>query len=72
MGTALFKATAGLSIAGAGTILRPADMHFVAERPYLPPGTLRQALAPTGREAEPLDQRISELLSALNIEAAVA
>jgi putative ATP-binding cassette transporter len=72
MGTALFKATAGLSIAGAGTILRPADMHFVAERPYLSPGTLRQALAPAGREAEPLDQRISELLNALNVEAAVA
>jgi vitamin B12/bleomycin/antimicrobial peptide transport system ATP-binding/permease protein len=72
MGTALFKATAGLSISGAGTILRPADMHFVAERPYLPPGTLRQALAPAGRKAEPLDQRIYELLSALNLEAAVA
>jgi vitamin B12/bleomycin/antimicrobial peptide transport system ATP-binding/permease protein len=71
IGTALFKATAGLSIAGVGRIVRPADMQFLAERPYLPPGTLRQALAP-GREAEPLDERISELLRALKVEEAVA
>ena len=70
-GSALFKATAGLSIAGAGRILRPADMHFLAERPYLPPGTLRQALA-AGPEGGPLDERISELLRALKVEAAVS
>ena len=71
-GTALFKATAGVSIAGTGRILRPADMHFLAERPYLMPGSLRQALAPPGREGEATDERISELLCALNVEAAVA
>ncbi len=70
-GSALFKATAGLSIAGAGRILRPADMHFLAERPYLPPGTLRQALA-AGPEGGPLDERISELLRVLKVEAAVS
>jgi vitamin B12/bleomycin/antimicrobial peptide transport system ATP-binding/permease protein len=71
-GSALFKATAGLWIAGTGRILRPADMHFLAERPYLPPGTLRQALTAAGQEGEPLDERISELLRELKVEAAVS
>jgi vitamin B12/bleomycin/antimicrobial peptide transport system ATP-binding/permease protein len=71
-GAALFKATAGLSIAGAGRILRPADMQFLGERPYLPPGTLRRALATAGREDEHLDERISELLRALKVEVVVA
>ncbi len=71
VGTALFRATAGLSVPGAGRILRPPDTQFLAERPYLPPGTLRQALAPTGGEGEPSDERIFELLGALKVEAAV-
>jgi putative ATP-binding cassette transporter len=43
---ALFKATAGLTASGQGRIIRPsADrMHFLAERPYVPPGTLREVL----------------------------
>src|SRR5919198_401780 len=38
----LFRATAGLSTAGAGRIIRPGadDILFLAQRPYLPPGTL--------------------------------
>ncbi len=71
-GAALFKATAGLSIAGAGRILRPADMQFLAERPYLPPGTLRKALALEGRAADPLDEWILELLRALKLEVVVS
>jgi vitamin B12/bleomycin/antimicrobial peptide transport system ATP-binding/permease protein len=71
-GTTLFKATAGLSVAGAGRILRPAEMQFLGERPYLPPGTLRRALATTGHEGELLNEQITELLRALKVEAAVA
>ncbi|MBV8439709.1 MAG: ABC transporter ATP-binding protein/permease, partial [Hyphomicrobiales bacterium] len=55
-----------------GRILRPDDMQFIGERPYLPPGTLRRALTTAGREGDPLDERISELLRALKIEEAVA
>lgn len=45
-GIALFKATAGIPIAGHGRIIRPAasDIVFLQERPYMPPGTLRQSL----------------------------
>ena len=42
----LFRATAGLWPSGKGRIIRPAatDIYFLAERPYLPPGTLREVL----------------------------
>ena len=45
---ALFRATAGLWTSGAGRIICPgADgMLWLAERPYLPPGTLREIRAP--------------------------
>ena len=42
--TALFRATAGIPTPGTGRIIRPAsdDILFLQQRPYLPPGTLRQ------------------------------
>jgi len=66
----LFRATAGLSTAGAGRIIRPgADgMLFLAQRPYLPPGTLRQVLEPAGHAGEISDDRIFGLLRELNLE----
>ncbi len=69
-GVALFRATAGVSTAGTGRIVRPgADgIHFLAQRPYLPPGTLRQILVPAAREGEISDDRILELLRELNLE----
>jgi putative ATP-binding cassette transporter len=67
---ALFRATAGLWDAGEGRIVRPpADaILFLTERPYLPPGTLRQALVRTGREEAIDDASILEVLRALGVE----
>jgi vitamin B12/bleomycin/antimicrobial peptide transport system ATP-binding/permease protein len=59
-GIALFRATAGLSPSGSGRIVRPdADrMGFLPQRPYLPPGTLRQVLDGAGHADEPSDDRL--------------
>jgi len=66
---ALFRATAGLWDTGEGRIVRPPadDILFLTERPYLPPGTLRQALVPTGREQELAEARILEVLHELGV-----
>jgi vitamin B12/bleomycin/antimicrobial peptide transport system ATP-binding/permease protein len=68
---ALFKATAGLAASGQGRIIRPsADrMHFLAERPYLPPGTLREVLVRTMLDSEISNDRLLALLKELNLEA---
>jgi putative ATP-binding cassette transporter len=70
---ALFKATAGLAASGQGRIIRPsADrMHFLAERPYLPPGTLREVLVRTMLDSEISNDRLLALLKELNLEAVV-
>jgi putative ATP-binding cassette transporter len=66
----LFRATADLWDKGEGRILRPCldDMMFVPERPYLPPGTLREALLHTGQEKLVSDEQILATLHALNLE----
>lgn len=55
----LFKATAGIWDKGTGHIIRPSKerMFFLPERPYLPPGTLREAL--TGSNRNPLITRVA-------------
>src|SRR5262245_42407729 len=70
---ALFRAMAGVWSAGEGRIRLPGPDHimFVAERPYLPPGTLREALLRTGREIDHADERILEVLASLGLEAVV-
>lgn len=67
---ALFKATAGLAVSGQGRIIRPTEehMHFLAERPYVPPGTLREVLVRTALDAEISNDRLFGLLQELNIE----
>jgi putative ATP-binding cassette transporter len=72
--TALFRATAGLWRAGAGRILRlpPAAILFIPERPYLPPGTLREALLRTRDEGDVDDARIGTVLQAVGMQEEVA
>lgn len=71
---ALFRATAGLWNAGAGRIVRPPPdaILFVPERPYLPPGTLREALLHSGQEHADPDARIVEVLGKLGVESVLA
>lgn len=67
---ALFKATAGIYDAGTGLVRRPPldRILFLPERPYLPPGTLRDALIPVIPEGEISEERITETLRTLGIE----
>ena len=67
-GNALFMATAGVWTAGEGRILRPRDILFLAQQPYLPPGSLRQVLTHAGREGELADERIVSGLHELNLD----
>jgi len=70
----LFRATAGLLTAGKGRIMRPGadDILFLAERPYLPPSTLRQVLVPPLHEHDVSDDRIFGLLRELHLEPILA
>ena len=69
---ALFRATAGLWHAGEGRVVQPlTGAMLVPERPYLPPGTLRQSLVRTGSEARVGDARILDVLRALGIASVV-
>jgi vitamin B12/bleomycin/antimicrobial peptide transport system ATP-binding/permease protein len=72
--TALFRAIAGLWDSGEGRILRPNDesVMFLPERPYLPPGTLRQIVAPSDTKGVFTDDRIIGTLRALNLEPALS
>jgi putative ATP-binding cassette transporter len=61
---ALFRATAGIWLGGAGTLFRPPldAIFFLPQRPYLPPGTLRDVLIRTGQEQLITDDRITTTL----------
>jgi len=71
---ALFRATAGLSTPGAGRIMRPKSdgMQFLAERPYLPPVTLRQVLVRTVLDGTITNDQLVDLLRDLDLEAVLA
>lgn len=70
---ALFKATAGCSIPGSGRILRPAvgEIFFLPQRPYLPPGTLRQILENGAQGKEASDDPVLQVLRELDLERVV-
>ena len=70
---ALFRATAGIWDCGDGRIARPGldDILFLPERPYLPPGSLRDVLLRTGMESVIKDADIGIVLRQLGLEAAV-
>lgn len=61
---ALFRATAGLGVSGEGCVVLPGPraIQFLAERPYLPPGSLREALVPPGMDAAVSDQQLVDML----------
>jgi putative ATP-binding cassette transporter len=67
---ALFRATAGIWESGQGRIRRPApdELMFLAERPYLPPGTLRQLLLPRGLHDDRIEERMELVLKELGLE----
>lgn len=70
---ALFRATADLWYHGEGRILHPGhdDIFFLPERPYLPPGTLREVLLRSGQEKGVPDWKIRASLKTLNLEHAL-
>lgn len=65
---ALFRVTAGIWDVGVGRVVRPSaeQIAFLPERPYLPPGTLRQLLIPPGRERVSPDEKILRLVNTFN------
>ena len=67
---AFFRATAGVWDCGGGRIIRPGldDIFFLPERPYLPPGTLREVLLRTGAESIMPDAVIHGVLLKLGLE----
>ena len=71
---ALFRATASVWDCGQGRITRPGleDILFLPERPYLPPGALRDVLLRTGMESVTTDEVILEVLRKLGLEETVA
>jgi vitamin B12/bleomycin/antimicrobial peptide transport system ATP-binding/permease protein len=71
---ALFKGTAGIADAGTGRVIRPKldRILFLPERPYLPPGTLRDALILEPASVAAADSQLLAVLKSLGIESIVA
>jgi vitamin B12/bleomycin/antimicrobial peptide transport system ATP-binding/permease protein len=67
---ALVRATAGIWDVGEGRIALPDVTRFrlLSERPYLPPGTLRELLVPTSDEQGVAEEQIVAVLGALDLE----
>jgi len=61
---ALFRATASIWPTVEGTLVRPQldDIFFLPQRPYLPPGTLRDILGRSGQEQVLTDDQIASAL----------
>ena len=71
---ALSLATAGVWSAGVGSVVRPPldEIAFLGERPYLPPGTLRELLARIGQEPVIPDDRIVAALREAGLDGVLA
>ncbi len=67
---ALLRATAGLWETGEGRIAHPGpeNLLFLPERPYLPPGTLREVLVRLERDQAVSDAQIVDALREMNLE----
>jgi vitamin B12/bleomycin/antimicrobial peptide transport system ATP-binding/permease protein len=72
--TALFEATAGIWSTGRGTVARPPldSISFLPQRPYLPPGTLRDVLLRDGEQQVISDDRITTTLRDMGVDAIAA
>ncbi|MGZ8215733.1 ABC transporter ATP-binding protein/permease [Methylomagnum sp.] len=72
--TALFRATAGLWETGGGCVIHPGPdaVMFLPERPYLPPGTLRELLLRTGQKGMAQDDRVAGILAELRLTPVIA
>lgn len=66
----LFNATSGIENHSTGKLHRPPldDISFLPEKPYMPPGTLRQALVDPHKIGQIDDQRILTVLQRLCLE----
>jgi len=71
---ALFRSLAGLWTHGRGTICRPdlEDTLFLPERPYIPPGSLREAIVRVGLAEGTPDSAVVGALSTLGLDALLA
>jgi len=71
---ALFHATAGLYLYGEGNVVKPGaeSLQFLAERPYLAPGTLREALVPPGMENAVSDRQLLDTLAQWGLSSILA
>jgi putative ATP-binding cassette transporter len=68
---ALERVLAGMWPTGDGRVLRPRDLMFLPERPYLPSGTLRQLLVPAKETALAGEDALWAALEAAGVETAV-
>lgn len=70
---ALFRATAGTWEAGEGRVIRPraGRVFFLPERPYLPPGTLRELVVRKGDEQAISDAYVHNTLKSLELDSLV-
>jgi putative ATP-binding cassette transporter len=68
---AIERALAGMWPSGDGRIVRPPDVMFLPERPYLPPGTLRDLLRGAESTTSPGDNEIRSALAAAGVDTAV-
>jgi putative ATP-binding cassette transporter len=72
--TALFEATAGIWPAGRGTVTRPPldTISFLPQRPYMPPGTLREVLLSDGAQKAISDDEITTTLHDMGLDSIAA
>lgn len=65
----LFNATSGIENHSTGKLYRPPldDIYFLPEKPYMAPGTLRQALVDPDRIQEIDDEKIESMLKQLGL-----
>jgi putative ATP-binding cassette transporter len=68
--TLLFRALAGLWPWGAGRIIHPRgqDLHCIPRTPYLPPGTLKEALAYPSAVDRFKDEQCAQALSKVGLQ----